>query len=83
MDAGRVRDRREDAISPANSRSSAGSLSRRRLPRAQRPPRALREHLTDDIIAAKARDADVERLADVKAIYLESNGTFSVLKRRR
>jgi uncharacterized membrane protein YcaP (DUF421 family) len=42
-----------------------------------------REHLTDDIIAAKARDAGVERLADVKAIYLESDGTFSVLKRRR
>jgi uncharacterized membrane protein YcaP (DUF421 family) len=48
-----------------------------------RARRALREHLTDDIIAAKARDADVERVADVKAICLESNGTFSVLKRRR
>jgi uncharacterized membrane protein YcaP (DUF421 family) len=42
-----------------------------------------REHLTEEMIAAKARDAGVERLRDVKAIYLESDGTFSVLKRRR
>ena len=41
------------------------------------------EHLTDKDIEAKMRDAGVERVADVRAIYLESDGSFSVLKRRR
>ena len=45
---------------------------------------ALRqEHLTDEAIQAKMRDAGVERLADVKAMHLETDGSFSVLKRRR
>jgi uncharacterized membrane protein YcaP (DUF421 family) len=42
-----------------------------------------REHLTDGAIEAKMRDAGVERIADVHAIYLEADGSFSVLKRRR
>jgi uncharacterized membrane protein YcaP (DUF421 family) len=29
------------------------------------------------------QDAGVERIADVRAIYLEADGSFSVLKRRR
>lgn len=46
--------------------------------------KALRqEHLTDETVKGKMRDAGVERLVDVKAIYLESDGSFSVLKRRR
>ena len=42
-----------------------------------------REHLTDEAVQGKMRDAGVERIADVRAMYLESDGSFSVLKRRR
>ena len=41
------------------------------------------EHLTDDEILAKLRDAGIERVIDARAMYLESDGSFSVLKRRR
>lgn len=45
---------------------------------------ALRsEHLTDEEILAKLRDAGIERVADARAMYMESDGSFSVLKRRR
>ena len=42
-----------------------------------------REHLTDEAVEAKMRDAGVDRIADVRAIFLEADGSFSVLKRRR
>lgn len=42
-----------------------------------------REHLTDEAIEAKMRDAGVDRVGDVRAMYLEADGSFSVLKRRR
>lgn len=41
------------------------------------------EHLTDAEVMAKLRDAGIERVSDARAMYLESDGSFSVLKRRR
>ena len=40
------------------------------------------EHLTDAEVMAKLRDAGIERVSDARAMYLESDGSFSVLKRR-
>lgn len=46
--------------------------------------RAMRQELlTEETLAAKARDSGVDNLGDVRAMYLESDGSFSVLKRRR
>lgn len=42
-----------------------------------------REHITEKEIRAKLRSSDVERLDEVKAMYLESDGSFSVLKKKR
>jgi uncharacterized membrane protein YcaP (DUF421 family) len=45
---------------------------------------ALRsQHLSDVEILAKLRDGGLERLSDVKAMYLESDGSFSIIKRKR
>lgn len=41
-----------------------------------------REHLTDVEIEGKLRAEGVERLYEVKRMYLESDGSFSVLRRR-
>jgi uncharacterized membrane protein YcaP (DUF421 family) len=41
-----------------------------------------REHLTDAEIGAKLRGEKIEHLHDVRRMYLESDGSFSVLKRR-
>lgn len=41
-----------------------------------------REHLTRAEIEAKLRGEGVEELRDVRRMYLESDGSFSVLKRR-
>lgn len=40
-----------------------------------------REHLTMDEIEAKLRSEGIDDVAGVKAMYLESDGSFSVLKR--
>jgi uncharacterized membrane protein YcaP (DUF421 family) len=40
-----------------------------------------REYITEEEIQAKLRSADVDRIEDVKAMYLESDGSFSVLKK--
>lgn len=40
------------------------------------------EHLTNDEVLAKLRDAGIDRVSDARAMYLESDGSFSVLKRR-
>jgi uncharacterized membrane protein YcaP (DUF421 family) len=42
-----------------------------------------REHLTEQEIRTRLRVAGVENVADVKAMYLESDGSVSVLKRKR
>jgi uncharacterized membrane protein YcaP (DUF421 family) len=42
-----------------------------------------KEHLTDGEIEGKLRDAGVDRLSDVKRMYLESGGEFTVLRRRK
>lgn len=42
-----------------------------------------REHITEKEIRAKLRSSDIERLDEVKAMYLESDGSFSVLKKKR
>jgi uncharacterized membrane protein YcaP (DUF421 family) len=42
-----------------------------------------REHLTEQEIQAKLRVAGVEKIADVKAMYLESDGSVSVLKKKK
>jgi uncharacterized membrane protein YcaP (DUF421 family) len=41
-----------------------------------------REHITEKELRAKPRSSDVERLDEVKAMYLEGDGSFSVLKRK-
>jgi len=42
-----------------------------------------RENLTEQEIEAQLRLSDVERLDEVRAMYLESDGSFSVLKKKR
>ena len=42
-----------------------------------------REHITEKEIRAKLRSSDVERLDEVKAMYLEGDGNFSVLKKKK
>jgi len=42
-----------------------------------------REHLTDLEIEAKLRTEGIESITDVRKMYLESDGSFSVLRRRR
>jgi uncharacterized membrane protein YcaP (DUF421 family) len=42
-----------------------------------------REYVTQEEIHAKLRSEDVERAEDVRAMYLESDGSFSVLKKNR
>jgi len=42
-----------------------------------------REHLTDIEIDAKLREAGIERVGDVKRMYMEGDGSFSVVRRRR
>jgi uncharacterized membrane protein YcaP (DUF421 family) len=41
-----------------------------------------REYITEKEIEAKLRSSNVQRIDDVKAMYLESDGSFSVLKKR-
>ncbi len=42
-----------------------------------------REHITEKELWAKLRAAEVERIDEVKAMYLEGDGTFSVLKKKK
>jgi uncharacterized membrane protein YcaP (DUF421 family) len=42
-----------------------------------------REHITEKKIRAKLRSSDVDRLDEVKAMYREGDGSFSVLKEKR
>lgn len=42
-----------------------------------------RENLTEQEIDAQLRLSDVERIDEVRAMYLESDGSFSVLKKKR
>jgi uncharacterized membrane protein YcaP (DUF421 family) len=42
-----------------------------------------REHITEKEIRAKLRASEVERLDEVKAMYLEGDGNFSVLKKKK
>lgn len=41
-----------------------------------------RQHLTDAEIRAKLRGEGIENVADVRRMYLESDGSFSTLRRR-
>lgn len=41
-----------------------------------------REHITEEELRAKLRGSEVEDLEEVKAMYLESDGSFSVLKKK-
>jgi uncharacterized membrane protein YcaP (DUF421 family) len=41
-----------------------------------------REHITRDEVMGALRDKGVEHLADVKVMFLESDGAFSVVRRR-
>lgn len=41
-----------------------------------------REHITEKELRAKLRSSNVERLDEVKAMYLEGDGSFSVLKKK-
>lgn len=42
-----------------------------------------RENITEKEIRAKLRSADVDALDQVRAMYLEGDGSFSVLKKKR
>lgn len=42
-----------------------------------------REYITEKEVEAKLRSSGVEQVDEVKAMYLESDGSFSVLKKRR
>lgn len=42
-----------------------------------------REHLTDLEVEGKLRAEGIESISDVRKMYLESDGSFSVLRRRR
>lgn len=42
-----------------------------------------REHITEKELRAKLRSSEVEKLDEVKAMYLEGDGSFSVLKKKR
>lgn len=42
-----------------------------------------REHITEKELRAKLRSSEIEKLDEVKAMYLESDGSFSVLKKKK
>lgn len=42
-----------------------------------------REHITEKELRAKLRSSEVEKLDEVKAMYLEGDGSFSVLKKKK